>query len=124
MATTEQQPITVEQWQARAVELFGSDCMRWRFVCPSCGHVQSVQDYRDAGAPSEAVAFSCVGRWRQKSAEAFGVGDNANGCNYAGGGFIRLNPVPVGESSAFAFDGEDPKDTITKATKGGDHGNE
>ena len=50
-------------WLAEAERRFGKDPLRWRFVCPSCGHVASVQDYKDVGAPVECVGFSCIGRW-------------------------------------------------------------
>lgn len=51
-----------EAWRDAAVALFGENPMQWRFVCPSCGHVASVQDWKDAGATEGEVAFSCVGR--------------------------------------------------------------
>lgn len=76
--------MTEQEWRERGKKLFGEDWMQWQFVCPVCKHVASVQDYKNAGAPQNAVAFSCVGRW-----------DATIDCNYAGGGFIRLNPVEV-----------------------------
>jgi hypothetical protein len=94
--------MTVEEWQAEAERRFGPDPFRWRFVCPSCGHVASTQDWKDAGAPVEAVAISCVGRWLKSPAEIFG---KPGPCNYAGGGLLRLNPVEIEgrEIGAFAF---------------------
>lgn len=85
---------THAEWTAEAGRRFGADPMGWRFVCPSCGHVAAVREWRDAGAPEGAVAFSCVGRWlNADGTRAFaGVGGP---CNYAGGGFIGLNPVAV-----------------------------
>jgi hypothetical protein len=88
--------------------LFGKDEMKWRFVCPVCKHVQSIQDYKDAGAPKDAVAFSCVGRWIDRSRSVV-TGKGKGPCNYAGGGLFRLNPVEVvmenGEvTHTFAFD--------------------
>lgn len=83
----------VEDWKAEAAKRFGSDSMKWRFVCPSCGHVQSVADYKAAGAPANAVGYSCVGRWSGSKKEIF---DKTGGpCNYAGGGLLGLNPVEV-----------------------------
>ncbi len=87
--------VTYEEWVIEAEALFGSDALKWRFVCPSCGHVASVQDWKDAGAPEDAVAFSCVGRWLPSRSEGFGKGAP---CNYAGGGLFRLNPVSVAMS--------------------------
>jgi hypothetical protein len=85
--------ITLAEWRAKAAELFGPCNLDWRFICPSCGHVASVQDWEDADAPATAAAFSCVGRWSGAAREAFGKGDGP--CNYAGGGLFRLNPVAV-----------------------------
>lgn len=86
--------MTHEEWKAKAVELFGADKMKWRFVCPSCGHVTSVQDWKDAGATEGAVAFSCVGRWTNASDKSTFRGEGGP-CMYAGGGLFRLNPVTV-----------------------------
>ena len=85
---------THADWKAEAVRRFGADPLGWKFVCPSCGHVASVKDWKDAGAPEGAVAFSCIGRYTgADDAKTFGrVGGH---CNYTGGGLFRLNPVEV-----------------------------
>ena len=81
------------QWVERATELFGRDSNEWKFKCPSCGHVARIIDWRDAGAPDGALAFSCIGRFTGSRKEIF----NKTGgpCNYAGGGLFQLNPVSV-----------------------------
>ena len=99
--------MTHQEWWEKGEQLFGTDIMLWKFVCPSCGHVASVQDYKDAGAPEGAVAFSCVGRYLPKSNEAFG-GPGSGPCNYTGGGLIRLNPVDVDGRKTFAFVEQEP----------------
>lgn len=103
-------PIAVEEWLRRARALFGDDQAAWRFVCPSCGHVASVADWRDAGAPENTVAFSCVGRWLgADDAKTF---RNAGGpCMYAGGGLFGINPIAVVDEQGrihrvFAFAGD------------------
>lgn len=98
---------TQAEWLAEAERLFGADPMAWRFVCPVCHHTTSLQDWKDAGAPQEAWAFSCVGRWLPTARDAF-EGAGAGPCNYAGGGLFRLNPAamlfPDGSTHyAFAF---------------------
>lgn len=104
--------VTVEEWRAEAARLFGPDPMGWRFVCPVCGHVASVQDWKDAGAPEGEAAFSCVGRWLDQDVRAAFLVDSGpdveSPCDYTGGGLFRLNPVKVlgedGEEHAtFAF---------------------
>jgi len=86
--------MTHEEWTADAIKRFGPDPMKWRFVCPVCKHVASVEDWKKAGAPKGAVAFSCVGRWIEGSAEAF-TRNQKGPCSYAGGGLFKLNHVVV-----------------------------
>jgi len=99
--------MTREEWIAEARRRFGDDHLKWAFVCPSCGHVATVDDWRNAGAPEGAVAFSCVGRWAGGEGEVFGK--DGKPCNYAGGGLFRLNPIHVdagddfGARDVFAF---------------------
>lgn len=101
------QTMTVQEWEAEGIRRFGEDRLKWRFVCPSCKVVSSVQDWKDAGAPEIAVAFSCVGRWKDGVDENTFRG-NGQRCHYAGGGLFRLNPVKVvfpggGIRETFAF---------------------
>lgn len=85
--------VTAAEWREEAERLFGPDPLKWRFRCPACGHVATVQDWKDAGAPEGAVAFSCVGRWAGAKREAFAKGEGP--CNYAGGGLFAINPIRV-----------------------------
>lgn len=84
--------ITVKEWQEEARRRFGPDILKWKFVCPSCGHVASIKDWRDAGAEEGEIAFSCVGRHSKQINDAF---TGKRPCNYAGGGLFRFNPVTV-----------------------------
>ncbi len=86
--------ISEEEWRNEGKQLFGEDTRKWKFVCPSCNHVQSVQDYFDAGAPEGAISFSCVGRWTGAGGEkAF---NKAGGpCNYTSGGLFNISPRMV-----------------------------
>ena len=47
---------SVEEWKAEATRRFGPDMLKWRFRCPMCGHVASVQDFKDAGAKSPSCS--------------------------------------------------------------------
>ena len=95
--------MTKEEWMAEGNKLFGEDIMQWKFECPVCHHVQSVQDYKDAGAPETAIAFSCVGRWIESSKTSDAFSGKKGPCSYAGGGLFRLNPVEVDGGKYFAF---------------------
>ncbi len=85
--------VTEQEFRDEAVNKFGPDVRAWKFVCPVCGHIASGQDYIDAGAPTGAIAFSCIGRWTGGKGTVF---DNKTPpCNYSGGGLFALNPVEV-----------------------------
>ena len=102
--------MTVEEWQAEGERRFGADTKKWKFVCPSCGHVASVQDWMDVKAPNGAIAFSCVGRWMKEHGH---IWEGKQPCNYAGGGLFRLNPVKIEgmeDMPVFAFAEEEKAD--------------
>lgn len=79
--------ITYEDWVGKGTKKFGKKSTNWKFKCPACNHVATVQDWIELGAPESAIAFSCVGR--------YGKSTNSKGgpCNYAGGGLFKLNPI-------------------------------
>lgn len=81
-------------WLEEGRARFGPDPDRWAFVCPVCGHIQTIAQLRAAGAPEGTWAFSCIGRSLPKATEAFTRG-KPGPCTYAGGGLFRLNPVEV-----------------------------
>lgn len=94
--------VTLEDWQAEGRAKFGDDPKDWKFVCPSCGQVQSLRDFDSLGMPprqsQNIIAFSCVGRWNRKpGAHIVHMGEptHGHGCNYAGGGLFQINPVEV-----------------------------
>lgn len=121
-STASKEEITVEQWREEGTKLFGPDEMQWRFVCPSCGHIASPKDWKAAGAPENAVAFSCVGRWTgSKTTICQKPGPGDVGCNYAGGGLFGLNPRRVRMSEdkhidVFAF--AEPAPPVEKKAPG------
>jgi hypothetical protein len=104
-----QRATTHAQWLAEARSRFGADPMKWRFVCPSCGHVASIQDWGTAGAGEGEVAFSCIGRHvgDRAGTEKAAFSRSGGPCNYAGGGLFKLNPVAVDFE-----DGDEPRMTF------------
>ena len=95
--------MTKKEWEAEGERRFGDNKLEWKFKCPACGHVISVLDYKKAGAPSGAIAFSCIGRYlKGQPREAFGEKEKGP-CNYAGGGLVGLNPVEVDGENYFEF---------------------
>lgn len=91
--------------------------MKWRFKCPVCGHVASVQDYKDAGARENEVGFNCIGRYLPGSRRAFG-GSGPGPCDYTGGGLFHLNPVRI------TTDDDEILMRFDFADEGADHGRE
>ncbi len=80
--------MTEAEWRKEGERRFGPDQAEWKFVCPACGHVAAVKDWKEQGA----VAYSCVGRWQP---DAKNMGVRPGPCSYAGGGLFRLNPVEI-----------------------------
>jgi hypothetical protein len=103
--------MTYEEWKDEAVRRFGPDPLDWKFVCPSCGYVASVKEWKDSGASEGEIAVSCVGRALGSRKK---VGTKTGGpCNYAGYGLLRLNPVRIELDDhtveAFAFAESEPE---------------
>ena len=108
---TTQTRLTHDEWLAEATSLFGEDPKKWRFVCPACGYVQSIQDFLDRTKLTKKeigtqIGFSCIGR--HDGHRNVDMGTKPGPCNYAGGGLFRLNPVIVmmdgKENDVFDFD--------------------
>jgi len=80
--------VTVDQWNAEGVRLFGDKARHWKFLCVACGTVHTGQDFLDAGVPSDKVlgylGFSCIGRFSDKK-----------GCDWTLGGFFQVHELEV-----------------------------
>jgi len=103
--------MTKEEWWARGIELFGADLLKWRFVCPCCGNIQTPEDfrpYKDKGVTPDTAWFNCIGRY--DGHEAVSIFSKKSPCNYTSGGLFCFNPIKVvdgeKEHMAFAFDEE------------------
>lgn len=92
--------MTPEEWQAEGTRLFGSDVNTWRFMCPSCGHVQTRQDFIDLGLNmrqvDELLAYSCIGRWLDPMGAVDAFEDSTgSGCRYLGGLNPNISPIKI-----------------------------
>ena len=109
--------LTHEEWKAEGTALFGPDFMQWRFVCPICKNVASVEQFRnhkDQGATPDCAPQNCIGRYMPKEERGGFSSDKSNPkvkkpCDYAAYGFFKLAPVEVEFSDGsvcgvFAFD--------------------
>jgi len=42
--------IQYDQWKAEAIKRYGDDSSKWKFRCPACGVVTSVQEWKEFGS--------------------------------------------------------------------------
>ena len=87
---------TQEEWEEEGEKLFGPDRMKWKFVCPACGNVQTVEDfrkYKDQGATPNTAYLKCIGRYDGHM--DVDMGSKKPPCNYTSGGLLNINPVCV-----------------------------
>ena len=99
-------PVTMsrEEWLAEGEARFGKDMRNWRFMCPNCGNVQTVNDFlylRDEleikAADPEKAYYSCIGRYdtRIPDKDVGTIGDGKSPCNYTSGGLFCLAKLIV-----------------------------
>lgn len=67
---------TLEEWRAEATERFGKG-VNWKFVCPSCGGVQSPKDFAERELDPQSSYQECIGRYVKEV-----------DCNWAAYGFL------------------------------------
>lgn len=117
--------ITMDEWLAEGKRLYGENMLNWRFVCPSCGNIQTAEDfrpYKDRGATPDSARFNCIGRYDGHIDVP--IGSKPGPCNYTTGGLFNISPVKVigndgKEYSSFEFadnaqsDQGNPKKEIT-----------
>lgn len=106
--------LSKQEWSDRGRQLFGDDFVKWRFVCPACGNIATVEDYRqfkEQGADANAATCTCIGRYMGKD---WAKGEKP--CDYVGYGLFRLSPVIVmmddKEIDCFAFDESDSANAV------------
>lgn len=79
---------TLAEWQEEAKERFGHDFKNWKFKCPACGRVSSIDDFLAVGADLNDAYKSCIGRHNGKGADGMKGKDNGHGCNWAAYGLF------------------------------------
>ncbi len=83
-----------DAWLAEGARCFGGQVLAWRFVCPSCGYICTIADWKEHGAPEAEIAFVCLGT-RKGAAHYATLRHQGGPCHYRGDGLFRLNPVRV-----------------------------
>lgn len=92
--------MTHDEWMAEGTRRFGADVFKWKFVCPICKHVASVDEfekYKPQGATPDSASQVCIGRYSGSKFKAFpGEGEKqGQPCNYALFGLFKLPGVIV-----------------------------
>lgn len=77
---------TRDDWFKKANELFGPDQKLWKFKCPQCGGIQTLNDFIEARVtePGNKFYFSCIGRWVK-----------GRGCDWTLGGLFQIHKIEV-----------------------------
>lgn len=80
---------TLQEWMDEGKKLYGEDLTNWKFKCPNCGKVSSIQDFKDAGSkdPNDSYA-NCIGRINGKGEDGMKSKDKGFGCNWAAYGLF------------------------------------
>ena len=86
---TDREPTPVQEWLDEGTALFGKDIHRWRFQCPMCGKVYSVQEFVAAGGDVNGAYQECIGRYHGAGSPGSQDG-NPDGCNWAAYGLFGI----------------------------------
>lgn len=83
---------TAEEWRAEGTRRFGKDPENWKFICPSCGRVNTGQEFKAAGAEPNDMYVCCIGRF-----------DETKGCDWAAYGLFDICTSEVEGIPVFEF---------------------
>lgn len=95
--------MTRDEFLEEAKRRFGPKARYWKFVCPACGTVQSIQQLLDAGVTKEkidgVIGFSCIGRFTGQGDAGIAAKNRGEkwdkGCNWTLGGLLRIHQLEV-----------------------------
>lgn len=91
--------MTYAEWEEEGKRRFGEDIFKWKFQCPICKNVATVEDYKpfkDQGATPDSATCQCIGRFTGAKRKAFGDPVTpGQPCDYALFGLFRLPGVII-----------------------------
>ena len=101
--------VSVADWKAEGARRFGEDFRQWKWRCPICGNIATMDDFKAVGAQPQSAYQECIGRHITGSARDFAGTPGANGkkspCDYAAyglfralGGYLVIPEDPKGKS--------------------------
>ena len=79
---------TLNEWLADGEKLFGENKLDWKFVCPACGHVASIGDFKEHSSNPNDAYQVCIGRVNGKGTR--NQKDLGDGCNWAAYGLFGV----------------------------------
>lgn len=77
---------TYFEWIQEGQKRFGEDFKKWKFVCPACGHIQSVEDFVNLGLDPNSAFQECIGRHNGNAKPA--NKHSVNGCDWCSYGLF------------------------------------
>jgi len=94
--------ISKDMYVLEGIRRFGNDPLNWKFICPICSHVASVQDFLNVGAPEGMIGIACIGAVKRPQ-QVFNPtnGTGRGPCNYTGRGKFDFNPLEVQDLGHF-----------------------
>ena len=104
--------LTHAEWLEAATQLYGADPLQWKFKCPICGNVQSLEQFKQVSAKPDSTYQECIGRYLPRSERRSAFGEHGakkieKPCDYAVYGLFSLPGLIVtdehGDVPIFAF---------------------
>jgi hypothetical protein len=77
-----------EEWKAEAIQRFGENPDNWAFVCPACGHVATISNFKFLGEAADSAAQQCIGRVNSRGMKPADAKSNEYGCDWAAFGLF------------------------------------
>ncbi|SET95427.1 hypothetical protein SAMN05421676_11245 [Salinibacillus kushneri] len=78
--------LTLNEWLEEGSKLFGENKLKWKFKCPACGHLASIEDFVEHDADPNDAYQKCIGRVNGKGTK--NQTDLGHGCNWAAYGLF------------------------------------
>lgn len=77
---------TYVEWMTEGKKRFGDDFNDWKFICPACGHIQSVRDFIYLELDPNDAFKECIGRYNGNMKPA--TESSKDGCDWCSYGFF------------------------------------
>jgi len=76
--------ITKQQYFDELIEKHGSFKDNWACVCPKCGNVQTIAEFKDHDIDPNNVNYACIGRYVE-----------GRGCDFVIDSLVKNHPLEV-----------------------------